>query len=217
MPHSICICTGRGIFSEELFQFSALPSGQEFPMCAYVNSCLYSIIIWCLYVHMIIVIVFYPIMIILHYRLVDLVIIRLFVIMSWYYVRQRLQCAVTRVLSSHSEGITKITISILGITSVLVNSFSPGVTLKCIAVLSVFLSLFYILLSGCFLYISFTHYRGIYMFTKYINSVKGYNELQFITDYLTHWLLITVYSTLQSILCLLASLVWPCLTFRSDL
>ena len=28
----------------------------------------------------------------------------------------------------------------------------------------------------------------MYMFTKYINSVKGYNELQFITDYLTHWL-----------------------------
>ena len=140
---------------------------------------------------MIIVIVFYPIMIILHHRLVDLVITRLFVIMSWYYVRQRLQCAVTRVLSSHSEGITKITISILGITSVLVISFSLFLTLKCIYVLSVLLSRFYISLSGCFLYISFTHYRGIYMymFTKYINSVKGYNELQFITDYLTRWLL----------------------------
>ena len=93
---------------------------------------------------MIIVIVFYPIMIILHHRLVDLVIIRLFVIMSWYYVRQRLQCAVTRVLLSHTEGITKITISILDITSVLVFSFSPCLTLKCIAVLSVFFISFYI-------------------------------------------------------------------------
>ena len=94
---------------------------------------------------MIIVIVFYPIMIILHHTLVDLVIIRLFVIMSWYYVKQRLQCAVTRVFSSsHSEGITKITTSILDITSVLVFSFSPCLTLKCIAVLSVsFISFIY--------------------------------------------------------------------------
>ena len=87
---------------------------------------------------MIIVIVFYPIMIILYHTLVDLVIIRLFVIMSWYYVKQRLQCAVTRgFFSSYSEGITKITTSILDITSVSVFSFSPCLTLKCIAVLSV--------------------------------------------------------------------------------